>query len=112
MRRARFTTQGVAEKRDPIAEKQAAIEADKAERAKVEADARNALEPFAIRYHAAIRGDFKNDKHARQWLPSLRPVFDHSADGVPFAKRDVLDIINWRMRLSRSSKRRPRQASG
>ncbi len=82
-------------RRDPIADKYAAIEADKIDRAKADTDAANTLERFATKYHAVVAKSFRNSKHRAQWLASLRPVFD-ALGAKPLAaitEADVLDVL-------------------
>jgi integrase len=89
--------------RDPIADKRAALEAERADRAKADSDEKHTLERCAIRYHAEIskpnakdkRKGFRSEKHAVQWLASLRPVLDkvghkHIAD---ITTNEMLDLL-------------------
>lgn len=61
---------------NPIADKRAAVEAEKTKRAKANTDAKNTVEVFATAHHGRIAKNFRNVKHRAQWLASLRPVFD------------------------------------
>jgi integrase len=81
--------------RDPIADKRAAVETDRIERAKADADEENTLEKFATAQHARIKGQYRNAKHRAQWIASLRPVFDKLGKKpiAAITEADVLDAL-------------------
>ncbi len=81
--------------RDPIAVKRADDEAKRIALAKVDTEAANTLEAFATRYHSTIAKQFRNQKHAAQWLSSLRPVFDRLGDKplAAITEADVLAVL-------------------
>jgi integrase len=72
---------------DPGAEKQ------KAKRAAIE-QREHSLEQFATSYHAEIQPDFRNEKHGRQWLSSLRMHVFPRLGGHGIATINATDLLD------------------
>ncbi len=90
--------------RDPIAEKRAA-------RITTDTKERHTLRGFATRFHKSISTEFRNEKHAAQWLASLTPILDKLGGRrlTEIDENDLIDALEPIVRATPETGRRVRQ---
>jgi len=106
--RAREIRQAIWEGRDPIAERQAAADALRAERAR-----RITFEDAARQCHAAKESEFRNAKHRKDWISSLERYAFEPLGAMPVADIEVPHVLQvlepiWKTKTETATRVRQR----